>query len=105
MVYVAGCTAEKLYSPEVLLVVSRATCVPSLISVTETPGTIPPESFTEPRRPPVNVWAQTALAPSASSSTARDRRRDRKLLVIDILQVERTAERRPMTFACKFAGV
>src|SRR5262249_36014425 len=49
-------TLAKTYSPRSFVVVFRAMLVDSLVSVTSTPGTTPPESLTAPRKPPWKPW-------------------------------------------------
>ena len=65
------------------MVVSRETCVPSLMSVTVTPGMTPPASLTEPRRPPVNVWADAVLTTMMPIHAASSARRNRGFRMVD----------------------
>ena len=50
--YVPGSTFEKTYSPRSFVVVFRLMFVFSFVSVTSTPGTMPPASLIDPRNPP-----------------------------------------------------
>jgi hypothetical protein len=63
-VYAPAVIAGKEYSPDSFVVVDREALVPSLTSVTSTPGMTPLESLTAPRRPPVKVCADAREIPT-----------------------------------------
>src|SRR6476659_5397614 len=56
------------YSPRSLVVVLRLMLVRSFVSVTSTPGMTPPESLTDPRRPPWNPWPKTVPEVTTASN-------------------------------------
>jgi hypothetical protein len=59
-----------------------------LMSVTVTPGTIPPESVTVPRTPPVNVCAHAVLDTIETISSAVKHHRNKDFLILAFLQIE-----------------
>src|ERR1035437_1266561 len=68
--YEPGCTASKMYVPVADVFVSKVTCIPSLISLTVTPGTTAPvASCTVPRTREVVPWAKAAPQAHRNSST------------------------------------
>src|SRR4029078_7121784 len=78
----------KSYKPRSLETASRDAPLPSLISVTVTPGTTPPESVTTPRTPPVKVWPHAVLVASGTNSSARKHHRETRFLILAFLQIE-----------------
>jgi hypothetical protein len=76
----------------------------SLVIETVAPGITPPESFTAPRRPPVNVCAQTLLVASGSIKSASRHHNFKGFLILAFLQIHETSDSKSSK-ASRIAGV